>query len=53
MTDKHLKFLDYILPILSEKYPSGNLISFYAILYEKETNRPHTSGHKTGRISES
>lgn len=30
MTDKHLRFLDFLLPILSSKYPNGESLSYLA-----------------------
>jgi hypothetical protein len=38
MNEKHLLFLDYLLPILSTKYPDGDFIDSIAYKYEKEYN---------------
>lgn len=37
MKEKYLRFLDFILPILSEKYPDGMSLATLAHNYEKET----------------
>ncbi|MBI9037794.1 MAG: hypothetical protein JEY97_06640, partial [Bacteroidales bacterium] len=37
MNDRYLKFLDYILPKLSEVYTNGKCLSDLAHMYKKET----------------
>lgn len=41
MTEEHEKLLDFILPILSEKYPDGDTLNSLAHKYKKEKNISH------------
>lgn len=36
INEKHLKFLDFLLPRLSNEYPEGGLLEYYANEYQKD-----------------